>query len=709
MPEKKMVKPEEEAEDRTGLGDWTSLGTLISNASQRRARNIRRLLLILATASLVTIAFDTALFVRDSSVWQTFVAGGAAGVALLLIPIAYRLTREDKLDGAGYLVLVGITTVFVVNEMVLSGATLYFVLAGMLTFFLAGYVALPGRPRPPLLAFGLFLLSVVLANLVQPLPRYAIASSPAVNVFVPVISVVIAAAIVWVAARTFRVGTIRTRLLIAFLGITLLPVSILLGGLLVGGLQSAQASGASSMAGIATGVGLLGVFIAVAASLLITRSIANPLSALARTSSEIAAGDLTRTATIERQDEIGLLSQAFNSMTAQLRGLIASLEDRVQERTRELERRTNYLQATAVVGQAAASILEPDELGRQVVELIREQFELYYVGLFLVDQTREWAILRAGTGTAGVAMLARGHQHKVGVGMVGWSIAHAEPRVALEAEQDTVRLATSELPETRSEAALPLRSRGRVLGALTVQHTQPGAFDRETIIVLQTMADLVAVALDNANLFAERQEAVEAVQRAYGELSIEAWSQILRRRQHLGFRSDQDGVTEAGDVWWPEMEEAVRTGQTVPGKRAAGDDQATVAIPIKVRGQAVGVVHTHRPADAGNWTSEELSLLESIAEQLGPALESARLYQDTLRRAAREQAIRQVTEQMRRSVDVDAILQATVAELARAMGAPRAYVRLGTEADLRAGDQARAHGQALETRQEMSLQQPVGS
>ena len=199
------------------------------------------------------------------------------------------------------------------------------------------------------------------------------------------------------------------------------------------------------------------------------------------------------------------------------------------DRTQELEQRSSYLVAAAEVGRTAASILEADALVQQVVELIRKDFGLYYVGLFQVDDSGEWAELRAGTGEAGWTMLARGHRlHIGGDSMIGWSITNRQPRIALEAGEDAVRLATPELPETRSEAALPLQSRGRVMGALSVQHTRPGAFDEDTIVVLQTMADQVAVALDNARLFAGRQEALEAVQRAYGEVSSEAWHEMLR-------------------------------------------------------------------------------------------------------------------------------------------------------------------------------------
>jgi GAF domain-containing protein len=431
----------------------------------------------------------------------------------------------------------------------------------------------------------------------------------------------------------------------------------------------------------AVGAGLLGLLVAVLAALYVTRTIGRPLADLAETAIQIASGDLGRVAQVEREDEIGTVAAAFNAMTTQLRGLIGKLEKRVAQRTQQLERRSRYLSASAQVGRTAATFLDAGTLIQQVVDLIQEQFDLYYVGLFLADGSREWAVLRAGTGEAGRKMLARDHRHRIGEGMVGWSIAHAEPRIALEAGEDAVRLATPELPDTRSEAALPLRSRGQVLGALTVQHTEAGAFDSETIIVLQTMADQVAVALHNAYLFEDRQQVLTAIQRAYGQISREAWQEILRSQANMGFRSDGQGLAPVRDVWLPEMEQAVQTGQTVRHNGSNGDRQP-LAIPITVRGQVIGVLDTYKPQATGQWAEEEVLLLEAIADQMGEALESARLYQETQRRASHEEAIRQITERMRSNVDVESLLQNTVAELAKALGAPRAYVRLGTETDL---------------------------
>ena len=421
-----------------------------------------------------------------------------------------------------------------------------------------------------------------------------------------------------------------------------------------------------------------------------------PIDELTVTAAAIAQGDLTRAAPVVSEDELGALARAFNSMTGQLRESIDTLEQRVTSRTADLEQRSAYLQASAEVSRAAASILDPDVLIRQVVDLVRERFGLYYAGLFLLDETRTWAVLRSGTGEAGQAMLARQHRIRVGEGMIGWSIANAQARVASHAEVDVVRVINPELPDTRSEAALPLRSRDQVLGALSVQSTQPDAFDEATLTVLQTMVDQVAIAIDNARLLAQAQEALESERRAYGAQMRQDWELLARTRAttgYVGARAVTDtaarGTTPdvslflAQGEWSPEMYTARRTQKSVRGYT---DGMPTLAVPILVRNQVVGVLNFSKGQDATgisaglHWTREEVTLLESLAEQMGQALESARLYRQTQLRAAREGVIRDISDQMQRAADLSALMRVTTEALNRTLGGSRVYVHWGAQA-----------------------------
>ncbi len=382
----------------------------------------------------------------------------------------------------------------------------------------------------------------------------------------------------------------------------------------------------------------------------------------------------------------------------ELEGLRATLEQRVADRTRDLERRSAQLQAAAEVSQAATLILDIDRLLWQLVDLTWTQFELYHVSLFLLDGTGEWAVYRAGAGEGGRELAGEGFRLEVGgASMVGWCTANAQARVVQDVVDvtggDRFRVDHELVPRTRSEAALPLIARGQVIGALSVQSDRTGFFDPDTVSALQTIADQAAIAVDNARLFTETQEALEATRRAYGEATQRAWGRLLGTRADWGYAFADQAIAPVETAWQPEMLEAVRSGQTVLGgldlaeplegdrERGGSSGGSTVAIPLKVREEVVGVLGFAKDASE-TWSAAESALLERLVQQMGLALESAQFFQETQRRAAREQAIRQVTERMRSAVNVEAILQRTVTELARAVGAPRAYVRLGTEEEL---------------------------
>jgi GAF domain-containing protein/HAMP domain-containing protein len=455
------------------------------------------------------------------------------------------------------------------------------------------------------------------------------------------------------------------------------------------------------------GITLLIVLLAIFGALMVTRSISAPIGALAQVAEQIAVGDSAAKVVLPAQvdgfdpevypgnapDEIAVLAGSFNRMTTALRQALAGLEDQVAQRTVALEQRTRYLQAAAEVSRAAASLLDPGQLIHQVVELIRQRFQLYYVGLFIVDEPGEWALLRAGTGEPGERMLARGHRIKVGTGMIGWSITNSQSRIALHAELDDARLANPFLPHTRSEAAIPLRSRGRVIGALTVQSDQPEAFDEATVAVFETMADQVGVALDNARLFTESQQAYESLTRAYGEQTRLGWSKRLTSQPVRGYRSDSSGNVVREDLWLPETALVYQKGEVLAGQLSDGQVQAGdpsqpglstpqsgerfLGVPVRVRDQIIGVIHGYKPADEGVWRPDEIEFMKDVADIVGLTLENARLYEDTQRRAESERVIAEVSTRIRESLDVDTVMQTAVVELQRALGLRDITIRLG--------------------------------
>jgi signal transduction histidine kinase len=192
---------------------------------------------------------------------------------------------------------------------------------------------------------------------------------------------------------------------------------------------------------------------------------------------------------------------------------------KLQIYTEELEQRTEQLMVGAQVSRTATDILEPDELSQRVVDLVRESFGLYYVGLFLLDETGDYAVLHAGTGGAGRQLLRQHHSLPVAeTSMVGWSIVNRQARIALDVGDEAIRFDNPLLPETRSEVALPLISRGECIGALTFQSIAGAAFTLEDIAVLQSMSDLLANAINNARLYDRLQR--ELVVRKQAEAEV---------------------------------------------------------------------------------------------------------------------------------------------------------------------------------------------
>lgn len=409
------------------------------------------------------------------------------------------------------------------------------------------------------------------------------------------------------------------------------------------------------------------VIITIVIGLIVSNNIDKPLAELVATAQRIARGEIHLEANVhEPKNEISTLAESINKVTRQLRENIGELERRVAERTSELEARTSQLLIASQLSSKITSILDLQELENQVVNLIRDRFNLYYVGLFLVDETNTWALLKAGTGLEGKAMLERGHRIRIGEGMIGWCIQNGRARISLMAGEDPIRLATPDLPETKSEVAVPLRSRGIVIGALTIQSAIPNAFDETKLTTFQTMADQIAVAIDNARLFAEAEKSLEAIQRAYGEMSRKAWLERLKLKPMLAARTEH-GVT-VSPITNPVAIQDL--------KSEVGETNGSLRMPIKVRGAVIGMLEARKPDENHAWSEEEIETLNTLTEQLGVALESARLFEETRTRAERERLIGQITNRVRETLDIDTILQTATIEIQKAFDLDEVEVRM---------------------------------
>jgi GAF domain-containing protein len=378
----------------------------------------------------------------------------------------------------------------------------------------------------------------------------------------------------------------------------------------------------------------------------------------------------------------------------------------LKERTDELaavnaalQKRTLQLQTAVQISQATASWLELEELVQHSVKLVRERFDLYYVGLYLVDESKQWAVLRASTGEAGRGIPPQGHRLEVGdTSTVGGCIARAQvhggPDLDTASDRSPIK-ASSLLPGARSQIALPLRSRGRAIGALDVQSTAHEAFSHEDIAVLQMVADQLAVVIDNARLFSETRTRLEKMGARQRRAVQDRWADAASAQVVPSHERIRPDVTPLGRATVPQffgesdqvdsselsraIEQVLAHQETlVQSDTGEKTGQAAVVVPLSLRGEVIGALGLHEPEGGRRWTADEIALVEAVADQMALALENARLLAETQQRARRDRLIAAITAKVRSSRDPETILRTAVRELAAALGTDRALVQVGT-------------------------------
>jgi nitrate/nitrite-specific signal transduction histidine kinase len=280
-------------------------------------------------------------------------------------------------------------------------------------------------------------------------------------------------------------------------------------------------------------VALVSVLLAIGASLLITRSIAYPLVCLATTATEITSGDLDRLARVERGDEIGTLAQAFNSMTAQLRELIESLEQRVEARTQALHQRALQLETSAQVSREITAILEIDELLSGVVDLIQQGFGYYSVRIFLVDEESKLLIQQAGSG--GAPQLLQPLEID-GNSLNSEAVRSNDHVLVVDVALDPRTADGTESPGAGSELVVPLRVGGHVIGTLDVLSQKTDAFTAADVLATQILCDQTAIAIVNARLYEQSREL--AVVQERNRLARELHDSVTQSLYSLGLLSE---------------------------------------------------------------------------------------------------------------------------------------------------------------------------
>jgi GAF domain-containing protein/HAMP domain-containing protein len=408
-----------------------------------------------------------------------------------------------------------------------------------------------------------------------------------------------------------------------------------------------------SLAG--AGVGLFAVWYFYEMTVIVPIRRLTEVAARAAQGQNVAEMDLP-----EQNDEIGTLAQSFYSITELARQDIRALESRIAQRTRDIE-------ATRDIAQIISSIRDLDGLLTEVVELVRERFsDVYHAQVFLLDQTRQYAVLRVSTGEAGKALLARGHRLAVGSqSVIGRATADGEPVVALDTSTSSVHRANELLPDTRAELALPLRTRDGIIGALDLQSKRPESFSDSDVRLFQSMADELAIAITNARLFEESQARLSEIEDLNRRLLGEAWQGYAASR-----RQGQGGAA-ATQAWSELQRQAIARRDLV---ERAEPDMVTFSVPVILRDQIFGAVEWS--VSRQNYNENVRLLARELADRLAVSADNARLLEHTQRLAYRERLVSEIAGKLVQQTDVSRVLQTAVKELGLALQAPQTTIRL---------------------------------
>jgi GAF domain-containing protein len=359
-----------------------------------------------------------------------------------------------------------------------------------------------------------------------------------------------------------------------------------------------------------------------------------------------------------------MLKAEFKSVIEQFQSALgflskdrAELAKRIEERTAGLIKKADQLRAASYITRQITEIQDLDTILKVAPDLVMDQFNFYHAGIFLMNESGDELILVSASSEGGRRMIEKGHSFKVGSQeIVGTAAAQKVPRIALDIGANAVFFNNPDLPMTRSEVAIPLLIHNRVLGVLDIQSDQPQAFNMEEIDILQTLADQIAVAIENARLLEEARTALMQIETLTAIRTREAWSQKIHEGNNYTYTYTPLGI-RAGKL----SEEAA---------------ERALKIPITLRGQKIGTISVARK-DNTPWSNIDKDLINEVAYQTGLAVDNVRLVEEATKRAMQEQIVGELATRFSQSMDIDSLLQTAARELGRVADVAEVSVYIG--------------------------------
>ena len=428
------------------------------------------------------------------------------------------------------------------------------------------------------------------------------------------------------------------------------------------------------------GVGIVAILLTIAAVFQTARTISTPITSLATTAGQLTTGDLSTRSNLRRSDEIGQLANSFNSMADRLQEFITGLEQKIADRTKDIQRQAVRLRVASEISRDSATATELGELLNRSSQLIRERFGYYHSAIYLLDENRDYAILSAASSEAGKLMLETGYKLRLGEGIVGFVAQTGESRIALDTGSDGIYFKNPLLPATRSELSLPLKVFNRVIGVLDVQSDLQNAFTEDDIATLQIMADQLAVAIERTRVYQDSQDSIRELKRGYQGYTEESWANLSRSRNYvMGYTYEGVAVRPLSTLPG-EAAELFKTGTPLMSTDTTGRQKfTTLAVPVKIRGETIGLIRLNVKGES--IPDDTISMIEEIISRLGVALETSRLVFESRQQANRERSISEASTRIGSSINFEDILRSAVEELGKIMGESEVVVQLNSPSE----------------------------
>ncbi|MDZ4669660.1 MAG: GAF domain-containing protein [Phototrophicales bacterium] len=397
-------------------------------------------------------------------------------------------------------------------------------------------------------------------------------------------------------------------------------------------------------------------------------SLVRPLQELNHVIQAVADGDYDMPiSNLQRTDDIGALARTVANTREQVSILLTDLQERIVARVRDL-------QATQEVSRFAAIQREPQALMDKVVDLIIKVFpNMYHAQIFLLDDDEQFAILRASTGDAGRNLLARGHRLQVGSqSVIGRCTDEARVVIARDTLESEVHRKNEFLLETRAELAIPLKIGDKIIGALDVQSKFRDSFNDEQVNILQTMADQIAIAIENTRLYQESLRRLEELTVSNRVATRATWVEYMNYRREATL-SSQFSVGTATVQKNYLSDSVLKQGVAIIGQ-VTDHNTIPFAIPIQLRGQTLGVVEWEFPVS--DFSQEKVQLAMELVGRLALSLDNARLFEESQRAIERERLVNDIASKLTSQTEIDAILQTAVREVGQALRVPQVSINL---------------------------------